>query len=42
MVNLLKEFHLKGWCSGSGGGISIRESDSHILVAPSGVNKEYV
>lgn len=34
---LLKNFYTLGWCAGSGGGISIRESDDKIYVAPSGV-----
>ncbi|KRX05187.1 RmlC-like cupin domain [Pseudocohnilembus persalinus] len=42
ICQLLREFYQKGWCSGSGGGISIRESDDSIYVAPSGVLKEYV
>ncbi len=39
---LLKEFYKLGWCTGSGGGISIRESESTIWIAPSGVHKEFV
>lgn len=39
---LLKEFYKLGWCTGSGGGISIRESENSIWVAPSGVHKEFV
>ncbi len=39
---LLREFYKLGWCTGSGGGISIRESENTILIAPSGVHKELV
>ncbi len=39
---LLKEFYKLGWCTGSGGGISIKESESSIWIAPSGVHKEFV
>jgi methylthioribulose-1-phosphate dehydratase len=38
---LLREFYRLGWCTGSGGGISIKEDDK-IWVAPSGVHKEFV
>jgi len=37
---LLKLFYSKEWCTGSGGGISIRINDSKIFVAPSGIQKE--
>ena len=39
---LLRQFYSLGWCTGSGGGISIRECDSKIWIAPSGVHKEFV
>lgn len=39
---LLREFYKNGWCSGSGGGISIRENENEVWVAPSGVHKELV
>lgn len=39
---LLKEFYKLGWCTGSGGGISVKESDNSIWLAPSGVHKEFV
>jgi ribulose-5-phosphate 4-epimerase/fuculose-1-phosphate aldolase len=42
ICHLLKKFYDKGWFTGSGGGISIRESDDCIYIAPSGVQKEYV
>ena len=37
ICHLLRKFYNQGWFSGSGGGISIRESDDCIYVAPSGV-----
>lgn len=39
IVELCTEMYRKGWASGTGGGVSIRESDS-IFMAPSGVQKE--
>lgn len=39
---LLRHFYNLGWCTGSGGGISIRESEDSIWIAPSGVHKEFV
>ncbi len=39
---LLREFYRLGWCTGSGGGISIKESENSIWMAPSGVHKEFV
>jgi len=38
---LLKQFYSIGWCSGTGGGISIRLANE-IYIAPSGVKKERV
>lgn len=39
---LLREFYRLGWCTGSGGGISIKDSDDCLWMAPSGVHKEFV
>ena len=39
---LLREFYRLGWCTGSGGGISIKDSDECLWMAPSGVHKEFV
>lgn len=39
ICELCREFYQKGWASGTGGGISLREGDS-IFMAPSGVMKE--
>ena len=39
---LLREFYKLGWCTGSGGGISIKEEENRLWVAPSGVHKEFV
>jgi methylthioribulose-1-phosphate dehydratase len=39
---LLREFYRLGWATGSGGGISIREDQNTIWIAPSGVHKEFV
>jgi methylthioribulose-1-phosphate dehydratase len=39
---LLRQFYKLGWATGSGGGISIKESDNSIWIAPSGVHKEFV
>ena len=39
---LLREFYKLGWATGSGGGISIREDEDSIWIAPSGVHKEFV
>lgn len=39
---ILREFYRLGWCTGTGGGISIRESKDLIYLAPSGVHKEFV
>lgn len=41
---LLRRFHALGWVSGTGGGISLRESplSPRILIAPSGVQKELI
>lgn len=39
---LLREFYRLGWCTGSGGGISIKDSENCLWMAPSGVHKEFV
>jgi methylthioribulose-1-phosphate dehydratase len=39
---LLREFYKLGWATGSGGGISIKEKENAIWIAPSGVQKEFV
>ena len=39
---ILREFYRLGWCTGTGGGISIRESQDLVYLAPSGVHKEFV
>ena len=39
IVELCQHFYTLGWCTGTGGGISIREGD-RIFMAPSGVQKE--
>jgi methylthioribulose-1-phosphate dehydratase len=33
-------FYLKGWVSGTGGGVCVRVDEDRILIAPSGVQKE--
>lgn len=35
----MKHYYAVGWCSGTGGGISIRQGD-RVFIAPSGVHKE--
>ncbi|KAK5938769.1 Methylthioribulose-1-phosphate dehydratase [Knufia obscura] len=37
--DLCKRFFHNGWCTGTGGGTSIKK-DNHIFIAPSGVQKE--
>lgn len=39
VCELCRQFYTLGWVSGTGGGIAIREG-GHVLVAPSGVQKE--
>ena len=41
IVELCREFYSLGWCTGTGGGISIREDD-RIYMAPSAVQKERI
>jgi methylthioribulose 1-phosphate dehydratase/enolase-phosphatase E1 len=38
---LCKQFYHLGWCTGTGGGMSIREGDE-VYVAPSGIQKERI
>jgi methylthioribulose-1-phosphate dehydratase len=38
---LCRQFYTLGWCTGTGGGISIRDAD-RIYMAPSGVQKERI
>ena len=38
---LCRQFYTLGWCTGTGGGIAIREGDT-IYMAPSGVQKERI
>jgi len=41
ICELMRGFYAQGWCSGTGGGISILDRDSKVLyMAPSGVQKE--
>ena len=41
IAELCRHFYSIGWCTGTGGGISIREGD-RIFMAPSGVQKERI
>ncbi len=41
IVELCQQFYRQGWCTGTGGGISIRDGD-RIFMAPSGVQKERI
>ena len=41
IVELCRQFYGMGWCTGTGGGISIREG-GRIYMAPSGVQKERI
>ena len=41
ITELCQQFYRLGWCTGTGGGISIREGD-RIFMAPSGVQKERI
>jgi len=40
ICDMCRTFYLQGWCSGSGGGISIKVGNGKIVMAPSGVQKE--
>lgn len=42
LVELLRDFHRRGWVSGTGGGICGPSADGRLLMAPSGVHKERV
>lgn len=42
LVELLRDFHGRGWISGTGGGICGPAADGGLLLAPSGVHKERV
>ncbi len=41
VAELCRQFYHLGWCTGTGGGISIRDGD-RIYMAPSGVQKERI
>lgn len=41
IVDLCRQFYGMGWCTGTGGGISVRQ-DGRIYMAPSGVQKERI
>ena len=41
VAELCRQFYYLGWCTGTGGGISLREGD-RIYMAPSGVQKERI
>ena len=41
IVQLCQQFYAQGWCTGTGGGISIREGD-RVYMAPSAVQKERI
>ncbi len=41
IADLCRQFYHLGWCTGTGGGIAIREGDV-IFMAPSGVQKERI
>lgn len=38
---LCRQFYHLGWCTGTGGGVSIKHNDE-IYIAPSGVQKEFI
>jgi len=42
LVELLRDFHGRGWVSGTGGGICGPSGDGGLLMAPTGVHKERV
>ena len=42
LVELLRDFHARGWVSGTGGGICGPSADGGLLLAPTGVHKERV
>lgn len=41
VVDLCRQFYFQGWCTGTGGGISVREGE-RIYIAPSAVQKERI
>ncbi len=42
LVELLRQFHGRGWVSGTGGGICGPSDDGGLLLAPTGVHKELI
>ena len=42
LVELLRDYHRRGWVSGTGGGICGPSDDGGLLLAPTGVHKERV
>jgi len=42
LCELLRAFYLRGWVSGTGGGICALDPDGNMLLAPTGVHKERV
>lgn len=42
LCELLRDFHARGWASGTGGGICGRTEDGNLFLAPTGVHKERV
>ena len=42
LVGLLRDFHSRGWVSGTGGGMCGPSEDGGLLLAPTGVHKELV
>jgi methylthioribulose-1-phosphate dehydratase len=42
LVGLLRDFHVRGWVSGTGGGICGPADGGGLLLAPTGVHKELV
>lgn len=42
LSELLRDFHARGWASGTGGGICGTTMDGHLFLAPTGVHKERV
>ncbi len=42
ICQLLRDFHAKGWATGTGGGICAIDTPGRLLLAPTGVHKEMV
>ena len=42
LCELLRGFYLRGWVSGTGGGICALDPDGNMLLAPTGVHKERI